>query len=115
MGCTHSFRCALAHFHSCLPLFAPVHCLCLFTVCICSSFTPLPSYWPPALLVVQSMGHVHSFGCAFVRAHAHFCSCPLSFAPIPTYRPCALSVIHAHAQHPCLCVHVPTVVGCITY
>src|ERR1700683_310132 len=87
MGRACSFGCALAHFHSCLPSFAPVchSCpvgrLCLFVVCVCSSFTPVPTYWPHTLLVIQSMGCVRSFRCAFVQAHALFCSCPLSFTP----------------------------------
>src|ERR1700683_4974163 len=81
MGHACSFRCALACFHSCLPLFVPVRRLCLFTVCICLSFAPVLTYWLHALLVIQSMGRMCLFRCAFVWAHARFHSCPLSFAP----------------------------------
>jgi hypothetical protein len=93
--------------------FAPVHRLYLFVVHARSLFVSAPTCWPRALLVVQSVGRVRSFGCAFVCAHAH-CRLPSLSLPVPTYSPCALSVIHAHAQLPCSCVSAPAVVGCNT-
>ena len=42
-------------------------------------FTPIPTYRPCAPLVVQSIGCVHSFGSAFVRAYTRFHSCLLAW------------------------------------
>ena len=62
-------------------LFAPVRHLYPFAVHACSSFMSAPTCWPHALLVIQFVGHVHSFGCAFVCADAHCHSHPLLFTP----------------------------------
>src|ERR1700683_442961 len=124
MGHAHSFGCALACFHSCLPSFMPVRHSHLFIVCACLQFVSVRCSHP-----FLPTGCMHSWS----SNPWAVCIClgVLLYGPMPTFvlAHCRshpfLPTAHAHSQLSmlmlsalvCVCTHLLllAVILCITY
>src|ERR1700676_4749482 len=95
MGHTSSFRCALAHFHSCLPSFTPVCHSHLFVVCACLWFVSVCCSHP-----FIPTGCMHSWSSNPWAMCIH--SGVLLYGPMPTF---ILACCHLHPFLPTACAH----------